>query len=49
MSSVPDPQKFKAMQRQSWDSMAEGWKKWWRIIEASGQVVSDRLVELAAC
>ena len=47
MSSVPDPQKFKAMQRQSWDSMAEGWKKWWRIIEASAQVVSDRLVELA--
>ena len=27
--------------------MAQGWKKWWRIIEASAQVVSDRLVELA--
>ncbi|HEX7032563.1 MAG TPA: class I SAM-dependent methyltransferase [Nitrososphaera sp.] len=40
------PQKFKAAQRQGWDSVAEGWKKWWKIIEESSQVVSDRLVEL---
>lgn len=47
MSSVADPQKFKTMQRQSWDSAAEGWKKWWKVIEENGQVVSDRLIELA--
>jgi ubiquinone/menaquinone biosynthesis C-methylase UbiE len=35
------------MQRQSWDSVAEGWRKWWKVIEEHGQVVSDRLVELA--
>ena len=47
MSGIVDPQKFKSAQRQGWDSVAEGWKKWWQTIEASAQVVSDRLVELA--
>ena len=47
MSNSIDPQKFKLMQRQNWDSVAEGWKKWWKLIEEHGQVVSDRLVELA--
>ncbi|MEP0825061.1 MAG: methyltransferase domain-containing protein [Nitrososphaera sp.] len=42
-----DPQKFKAAQRKGWDSVAEGWKKWWKIIEVGGQVVSNRLIELA--
>lgn len=42
-----DPEKFKAAQRQGWDSVAEGWKKWWKVIEEGAQVVSDRLVELA--
>ena len=46
MSGV-DPQKFKSMQRQGWDSVAEGWKKWWKVIEESAQVVSDRIIELA--
>jgi ubiquinone/menaquinone biosynthesis C-methylase UbiE len=47
MSSSPDPQKFKQMQRQNWDSVSQGWHKWWKVIEEHGQVVSDRLVELA--
>lgn len=47
MSNNIDPQKFKSLQRQDWDSVAEGWKKWWKPIEESVQVVSDRLVELA--
>jgi ubiquinone/menaquinone biosynthesis C-methylase UbiE len=47
MSSSLDSKKFKLMQRQSWDSVAEGWRKWWKVIEEHGQVVSDRLVELA--
>ena len=45
--STFDPQKFKSAQRQGWDSVAEGWKKWWKTIEEGAQVVSDRLVELS--
>jgi ubiquinone/menaquinone biosynthesis C-methylase UbiE len=47
VSSAFDAQKFKSAQRQGWDSVAEGWKKWWTTIEEGAQVVSDRLVELA--
>lgn len=47
VSSAFDAQKFKSAQRQGWDSVAEGWKKWWKTIEEGAQVVSDRLVELA--
>jgi ubiquinone/menaquinone biosynthesis C-methylase UbiE len=47
MSNMVDPQKFKSTQREGWNSVAEGWKKWWKTIEESAQVVSDRLVELA--
>jgi ubiquinone/menaquinone biosynthesis C-methylase UbiE len=47
VSSAFDAQKFKSAQRQGWDSVAEGWKKWWKTIEEGVQVVSDRLVELA--
>jgi enediyne biosynthesis protein CalE5 len=46
-SSSIDIQKIKAQQRQGWDSVAEGWKKWWKPIEQSAQVVSDKLVDLA--
>jgi enediyne biosynthesis protein CalE5 len=46
-SSEFDSQKFKSVQRQGWNSVAEGWKKWWKTIEAGAQVASDRLVELA--
>jgi SAM-dependent methyltransferase len=47
MSGAFDSQKFKSAQRQGWDGAAEGWKKWWKTIEESAQVVSDRLVELS--
>jgi ubiquinone/menaquinone biosynthesis C-methylase UbiE len=47
MSTAIDPQKFKSTQRQGWDSVAEGWKRWWKVIEQGGQVVNDTLVELA--
>ena len=47
MSNTVDPQKFKSMQRQGWDMSAEGWKKYWKVIEESTHVVSDKLVELA--
>jgi ubiquinone/menaquinone biosynthesis C-methylase UbiE len=42
-----DPNKFKLNQRQSWDSVANGWQKWWKTFENGAQKVSDRLIELA--
>jgi enediyne biosynthesis protein CalE5 len=47
MSNVVDAQRFKSAQRQGWDSVADGWKKWWPTIEEGAQVVSDRLIEIA--
>ncbi len=34
-------------QRQQWNSVATGWKKWWRAIEGGAQHVSQRMIELA--
>lgn len=42
-----DTEKFKASQVSQWDSIASGWKKWWKTFEKGGQHVSDRLVDLA--
>lgn len=42
-----DTTQFKESQRQSWDSVSEGWQKWWKTIENGAQNVSNRLVELA--
>jgi ubiquinone/menaquinone biosynthesis C-methylase UbiE len=33
-------------QRQQWDRVAAGWKKWWQIIENGAQHVSQRMIEL---
>ena len=33
--------------RQQWDSVAAGWKKWWPTIESGAQHVSKRMLELA--
>ncbi|GKS62585.1 hypothetical protein YTPLAS21_20430 [Candidatus Nitrosocosmicus sp.] len=38
---------IKQSQRQSWDSVASGWQKWWRIFENGAQTISDKLIELA--
>ena len=47
-SSFPfDPNQFKMGQRQSWDSVAQGWRIWWKPIEKGSQKLSNRLVELA--
>ena len=37
----------KEAQRQQWDSVAAGWKKWWRAIENGAQDISNRMLELA--
>jgi ubiquinone/menaquinone biosynthesis C-methylase UbiE len=42
-----DPVQYKAGQRQLWDTVAPGWKKWWPTQEQALQHVSDRLVALA--
>ena len=34
-------------QRQQWDSVAAGWKKWWPTIESGAHCVSERMLELA--
>jgi len=47
MNSDFNPDKFKADQRKSWDSVARGWQKWWQTFENGAQHVSDRLIELA--
>ncbi len=41
-----DPQQYKERQRQEWDAVAAGWRKWWELIEAGVQHVSDRILEL---
>jgi ubiquinone/menaquinone biosynthesis C-methylase UbiE len=38
---------IKQDQRQSWDSVAFGWQKWWKVFEKGAQTVSDKLIELA--
>jgi len=42
-----DPEEFKINQKNSWDSVAAGWQKWWKTIEKGAKTVSDKLVELA--
>jgi len=46
MSNI-DPSQFKQGQRESWDSVATGWQKWWKTIENGAQNLSIHLVELA--
>ncbi|MGH9953123.1 MAG: class I SAM-dependent methyltransferase, partial [Nitrososphaeraceae archaeon] len=45
--SIIDPERYKAGQRQGWDSVSSGWQKWWKTVEAAGEKVSRRLIELA--
>ena len=42
-----DSDKFKAAQKKSWDSVADGWKKWWPSIEKGAQAISSHLVDCA--
>jgi ubiquinone/menaquinone biosynthesis C-methylase UbiE len=38
---------YKIEERQSWNSVANNWQKWWKTIERSAEKVSKRLIELA--
>ena len=42
-----DSKQYKEAERQSCNSVAAGWQKWWHTVEKSAQKVSDRLIELA--
>jgi ubiquinone/menaquinone biosynthesis C-methylase UbiE len=42
-----DLARYEDGQRQQWDSVAAGWKKWWQAIENGAQHVSKRMIELA--
>jgi enediyne biosynthesis protein CalE5 len=42
-----DSVQYKAGQRQLWEQVAAGWKKWWPTLEQALQQVSDRLADLA--
>jgi ubiquinone/menaquinone biosynthesis C-methylase UbiE len=41
------PARCKEEQRQQWNSVAAGWKKWWPTIENGARDVSKRMIELA--
>ena len=45
--STLDSKQYKEGQRQGWDSVADGWQKWWKITETAAEKVSRRLIELA--
>jgi ubiquinone/menaquinone biosynthesis C-methylase UbiE len=42
-----DSKKYKETERQSWDSVANNWQKWWMTIETGAEKVGRRLIELA--
>jgi enediyne biosynthesis protein CalE5 len=42
-----DPVAFKEAQRTDWQIAAPGWRKWYDVLEAGGEIVSRTLVELA--
>jgi ubiquinone/menaquinone biosynthesis C-methylase UbiE len=45
--STLDSKKYKETERQSWDSVANNWQKWWMTIEIGAEKVGRRLIELA--
>jgi ubiquinone/menaquinone biosynthesis C-methylase UbiE len=42
-----DSNEYKEAERQSWNSVAPPWQKWWKTIERGTEKVSRRLIELA--
>ena len=42
-----DPNKFKDGQRQQWNSVAAGWKKWWETLERMAKDVTVKIIEMA--
>lgn len=47
MTILDSNKQYKEEERQSWDSVANNWQKWWKTIERGAEKVSKRLIELA--
>jgi ubiquinone/menaquinone biosynthesis C-methylase UbiE len=45
--STLDTHQYKGGQRQSWDSVAAEWQRWWKTTETAAEEVSRLLIELA--
>jgi ubiquinone/menaquinone biosynthesis C-methylase UbiE len=45
--TILDSKQYKEAERQSWNSVAAGWQKWWKPIEKGAEKVSRRLTEPA--
>ncbi|MGH9911521.1 MAG: class I SAM-dependent methyltransferase [Nitrososphaeraceae archaeon] len=45
--STLDSKQYKEAERQKWDNVANGWKKWWNTTERGAGKLSKRLMELA--
>jgi len=46
-TAIPDPQEFKAAQREAWGEAAAGWRHWWSTFEGAAQALNERIVDLA--
>ena len=46
-AKLPEPNEFRAGQRESWNTAAAGWRKHNELIDQSSRHISERLVELA--
>ena len=44
--SSRDSEQYKEGQLQGWNSVADGWQKWWKITDTATEKVSRRLIEL---
>ena len=42
-----DPVLYKNKQRQQWNQVAVGWRRWWPLFERGAQGASEQLVEMA--
>jgi hypothetical protein len=42
-----DSKQYREAERQKWDSVANGWKKWWNTTERGAGQLSKCLIELA--
>ena len=40
-----NPNEYKNAQKQQWNAVAAGWKKWWPVFERLAGHVSHRLIE----
>jgi ubiquinone/menaquinone biosynthesis C-methylase UbiE len=47
MEQAFDPQTYREREREDWNRVAAGWKRWWPTFEQGAQHLSDRMVQFA--